>query len=213
MMNHIRFRKHIAVALSVGVFVLCLVPDVAKAQVNPRAYYQVGWQFDFPIHSGFTNRMNDLGLYLDAGYYLTPHISLGGFINVSNRSDYIPRQTFAVGTVAVNTDQVRSFIQVPFGASLRYRFAWRSRWQPYVGVKLGANYAEAESEQQLYSYQDKSWGVYASPEVGINLFPFKKKYVGFNLAAYCSYASNHSNVFFADIEGMNNFGIRVGLTF
>lgn len=112
--------------------------------------------------------MNDLGLYLDAGYYLTPHISLGGFINVSNRSDYIPRQTFTEGTVAVNTDQVRSFIQVPFGASLRYRFSWRSRWQPYVG---------------------------------------------FNLGAYYSYASNHSNVFFADIEGMNNFGIRVGLTF
>lgn len=212
-MDRKRIRIYTKWTWAVCMFIFCLVPDTAKAQINPRAYYQVGWQFDFPVNSNFTNKMNDLGLYLDAGYYLAPNISLGGFINLSTRSDYIPRQTFNEGTVSINTDQVHSFIQVPFGASLRYRFAWRSRWQPYVGAKLGANYAEAESAQQLYIYNDKSWGVYASPEAGINLFPFRQKYIGFNLAAYYSYASNHNNVFYSRMEGMNNWGIRVGLTF
>lgn len=43
-----------------------------NAQVNPNTYYQCGWQFDFPIKSDFSNKMNDLGLYVDAGYYSSP---------------------------------------------------------------------------------------------------------------------------------------------
>lgn len=207
-------RKHIGRAVALFLLALCaFMPETVKAQINPRAYYQIGWQFDFPISSGFNDKMNDLGLYMEAGYYLTPHISLGGFANINTRSNYVPRQTFTEGSSSVTTDQVRSFIQVPFGASLRYRFAWRSRWQPYIGAKLGANYAEAESAQQVYAYSDKSWGVYVSPEVGINFYPFKQKYVGFNLAAYYSYASNHGKVFYANMDGMNNFGIRIGLAF
>lgn len=208
-----RFKKHTARIWVVCAFILCLMPDTIKSQINPRAYYQVGWQFDFPIHSDFSDKMNNLGLYLDAGYYLTPNISLGGFINLSTRSDYIPRQTFTEGTVSVNTDQVRSFIQVPFGISFRYRFAWRSRWQPYISAKLGANYAETESEQQMSTYTDKSWGAYVSPELGINIFPFRQKYVGFNLGAYYSYASNHNKVFYCNMDRMNNWGIHLGLTF
>lgn len=208
-----RNRKYAVRILTICMFIFCFIPNIAKAQINPRVYYQVGWQFDFPINSGFTNKMNDLGIYLDAGYYLTPKISLGGFINLNTRNDYIPRQTFNEGTVSVNTDQVRSFIQVPFGASLHYRFMWRSRLQPYIGAKLGVNYAETESTQQLYVYNNKSWGVYASPEVGINIFPFNRKYMGFNLAAYYSYAGNRNRVFYSNIEGINNLGIRVGLTF
>lgn len=145
-----RIRKNTTGLLMPLVLAFCLMPHVAKAQINPRAYYQIGWQFDFPVNSGFTDKMNDLGLYLDAGYYLTPNISLGGFINLNTRSEYVPRQTFTEGTTSVNTDQVRSSIQIPFGVSLRYRFAWRSHWQPYIGAKLGVNYLDAESVQQLY---------------------------------------------------------------
>lgn len=72
---------------------------------------------------------------------------------------------------------------------------------------------DAESVQQLYSYNDKSWGVYASPEVGVNVFPFRHKYVGINLAAYYSYASNRGEIFYHNMNGMNNWGVRVGFTF
>lgn len=192
---------------------LCLTSIAVEAQVNPRTYYQLGWQFDFPVNSGFTDRMNDLGLYLDAGYYFTPHVSLGGFINVNTRSEYIPRRTFTAGTLAVTTDQVRSYIQVPFGASLRYRFLWKTRWQPYVSAKVGMNYTEAESSQQLYAYSDKSWGFYVSPEIGINLYPFRHKALGFNIAAYYAYATNRHDVFYGQVDGMNCLGIRLGLAF
>lgn len=208
-----RISKYTKWMAAACMLILLLMPNLAKAQINSRSYYQVGWQFDFPIHSGFSNNMNDLGLYLDAGYYLTPNISLGGFINITTQNDYIPRQTFTAGTISINTDQVRSVIRIPFGVSLRYRFSWRTRWQPYVSAKFGSNYANIESVQQIYEYNDKSWGFYTSPEIGISIFPFKQKYLGFNLAAYYSYATNHSKVFFGEIDGMNNLGFRVGLTF
>lgn len=212
-MNTKRNSKYVGWIAAACMLIFLLMPNIAKAQINSRSYYQIGWQFDFPIHSDYINKMNDLGLYLDAGYYLTPNISLGGFMNINTQSDYIPRQTFTSETTSVTTDQVRSVIRIPFGVSLRYRFSWRTRWQPYVNAKLGTNYANAESTQQIYEYSDKSWGVYVSPELGINIFPFKHKYLGFNLAAYYSYASNHNKVFFGEVNGMNNLGIRIGLTF
>ena len=206
--------KYIGRVAALFLLSLCtFIPNTAKAQVYSRAYGQIGWQFDFPINSGFDDKMNDLGLYMEGGYYLTPRISVGGFVNLNNKSNYVPRQTFTDGSISMTTDQVRTLTQVPFGASLRYRFSWRSRWQPYVGAKLGANYTYAESAQQVYTYKDKSWGFYASPEIGINLYPFKHKNIGFNLSSYYNYSGNRSDVFFSDTKGYNNIGIRIGLTF
>lgn len=195
----------------VSVCMLCLIAN-AEAQFNPRIFYQIGWQFNSLLNNKFADKASGWGMYLDGGYYLTPHISLGGFVNFHTNSEYISRQTITTGTTSVNTDQIQSVFQIPFGASFRYRFALRS-WQPYISAKAGVNYSEATARLKLYSSNDKSWGFYASPEIGINLFPFKQKWLGFNIAAYYSYATNHSNVFYNTINGTHNTGIRLGVAF
>lgn len=212
-MNARKILMEAGKALTYVVFILCLMPSVAQAQLLSRHYVRIGWQFDFPISSGFLSGMNDLGLNIDAGYFLTPNISVGGFVGIQRQHGYIPRQTFTSGTMSVNTDQVRSLLRVPFGVSANYRFAWRSSWQPYVGIRLGVCYAEAESVQQLYAYSDKSWNLYVSPEAGLNFYPFRRKYIGFSLAAYYSYAGNRSRVFYGNIDGMHNAGFRLGVIF
>lgn len=190
---------------------LCLAADV-RAQFNPRCYYQIGWQFNSLLNSSFADKASGWGMYLDGGYYLTPNISLGGFVNFHTNSEYIPRQTIIDGATAINTDQIQSVFQLPFGASFRYRFGFKM-WQPYVSAKAGVNYAEATTRLKIYAYTDKSWGFYASPEIGINVFPFKRRWLGFNIAAYYSYATNRSDVFYSAWHGNNNAGIRLGLTF
>lgn len=190
---------------------LCLAAGV-QAQVKPRSYYQIGWQFNSLLNNDFADKASGWGMYLEGGYYLTPHISLGGFINFHTNSEYVARQTISDGSMAVNTDQIQSVFQIPFGASFRYRFASET-WQPYISAKAGANYSEATSRLKLYSPSDKSWGFYTSPEIGVNVFPFKQKRLGFNVAVYYSYATNRSHVFYNVLNGINNAGIRLGVTF
>lgn len=184
----------------------------ASAQMHPRWYYEAGWQFNIPVATDFAAASSGRGFYFDGGYYLTRHISLGGFLNYHSNSERVPRSIYTSGTVSVSTDQMQSVLQLPFGMSLRYRFAERT-WQPYVSAKLGANYSEAASVLRTGRLEDTSWGFYASPEIGVNIFPFRDKWFGFNLAAYYSYATNRSSALGARIDGLNNVGLRIGLTF
>ena len=103
-----------------------------------------------------------------------------------------------------------SLFQIPFGATLRYRFTWH-KVQPYVEAKLGANYAR---EYQLYSTAgtfDGQWGFYASPEVGVTIHPFNKSNIGLQIAAYYSYATNRSEAY--GMDGINNAGFKLGISF
>lgn len=45
-------------------------------------------------------------------------------------------------------------------------------WQPYFGVKLGANYAKVRSNYNMFETRDNTWGFYVSPEIGLNVYPW-----------------------------------------
>lgn len=76
-----------------------------------------------------------------------------------------------MGAGEVTTDQQHTIFQLPFGAAA---LPVESRWslQPYVSAKLGAEYAKIRSNFQQLEARENSWGFYASPEVGINVFPW-----------------------------------------
>ena len=192
--------------------ILTFATPKAHAQIDPHSYYQAGWQFNIPVASRFASESSGTGFYFDGGYYLTHNLSIGGFLNCHSNSERILRRIYTSGTTSLSTDQTQSLLQLPFGLSLRYRFARRT-WQPYVSAKLGANYSEAVSTLRTGRIEDRNWGFYASPEIGMNIFPFRDKWFGFNIAAYYGYATNRSSVLGERIAGLNNVGLRVGITF
>lgn len=184
----------------------------AVAQIHPRWCYQAGWQFNIPIATDVASESSGRGFYFDGGYYLSRTVSIGGFLNYHTNNERIARSVYTSGTASVSADRIRSVLQLPFGLSLRYRFGERT-WQPYVSAKFGANYAETASAPRTGRLEDTSWGFYTSPEVGINIFPFRDKWFGFNIAAYYSYATNRSSALGVRIRGLNNVGLRIGITF
>lgn len=184
----------------------------APAQVSPRTYYHAGWQFNRPFSSHFADRASGWGLHFEAGYYFRPHWSVGGFVNYHTNRAYIPRTTFTVGNTAYTTDQQHSLFQVPLGVSLRYRFSVH-RWQPYLGLKTGAKYSELTTWYNTSAEHSRDWGFYVSPEAGISVFPFRAPYPGFTLSVYYSYATNRGTVLHYSPDGINNAGIRLGVTF
>ena len=156
----------------------------AKAQVTPFTYFNVDWQFNAPISNNFANKASGWGMNFEGGYYVLPDLSIGAFINYHTNNEYISRQTLPISnSAALTTDQQHSVFQLPFGFATHYRFS-DGACQPYIGLKLGANYTKMSSDFYIYEVKDNTWGFYVSPEVGVNIYPWTNS-IGFHLAAFC----------------------------
>ena len=132
-------RLAAAVALFVG------INQSANAQVSLDAYYNVDWQFNMPSNK-YVDKVSGWGMNFDAGWYLTPDIALGAFLNYHTNSEYVDRGVVNLSSeTAIYTDQQRSLYQLPFGVTALYRII-ESDWQPYVAMKLGAEYAYVSSD-------------------------------------------------------------------
>ena len=183
-----------------------------KAQVFPDSYINIDWQFNAPLSNHFADKASGWGMNFEGGYYVLPDLSIGAFINYHTNNEYIPRQTLPINnSSALTTDQQHSVFQLPFGFATHYRFS-DGVFQPYIGLKLGANYTKMSSDFYIYEVKDDTWGFYVSPEIGVNIYPWPNS-IGFHLAGFYNYSTNKGTVFNYDMDKLQNFGFRVGVAF
>lgn len=190
---------------------MIFVASEADAQMGKRYYVNGGWQFNGTPGNDFAKSAQGYGAYMEGGYYITPMMAVGGFASFNTNNEYYDRQTYTFSDKsAVTTDLSKSIYQVPFGATLRYRFM-RTEFQPYIEAKLGAEYSTQSIYMSTFVNRHDNWGFYVSPEIGFTWFPFRNYDFGFQFAAYYSYATNRDNSF--DINGINNLGFKLGIAF
>ena len=183
----------------------------ADAQMSKEFYINGGWQFNGTLANDFAESAQGYGAYLEGGYFVTPMFAVGGFASFNTNNQYVPTKTYSFSDQsALTTDLTRSIYQVPFGATMRYRFM-RSMFQPYVEAKVGAQYSTQNIYMSTFVNQHENWGFYVSPEIGLTFFPFERTDFGFQVAAYYSYATNRSKAI--DITGLNNLGFKLGIAF
>lgn len=186
----------------------------ASAQLLPNSYLNVDWQMNVPLGASFADKASGWGMNFEGGYFVTPAIAVGAFISYQTNLENIPRQTLDLGNgSALTTEQKHAVFQLPFGVTGRYSWLRYSVFQPYVGLKLGADYAELSSYYYIVKHYTDTWGFFLSPEVGVSIFPRPDYRLGFHVAVYYSYATNSGYVLNYSVDGLNNFGIRVGVSF
>ena len=193
-----------------------LCPIVLKAQENSKPYFgNINWQFNAPIGNDFTNRASGWGANIEGGYFITPQIGVGVFISYSTNHKYLPTETMATSaTSTITTKQQRSLFQLPFGVNIRYRFMPINYiLDPYVSLKLGAEYSQFSSYISTYNLYNDGWGFYMSPEVGTNIWLSEEKTFGFNVSLYYSFATNKGHVLNGHANQLNNIGFRLGVAF
>ena len=118
----------------------------AKAQLSDNGYANIDWQFNAPLSNNFADKASGWGMNFEGGYYVLPDLSIGAFINYHTNNEYISRQTLPISnSAALTTDQQHSVFQLPFGFATHYRFS-DGACQPYIGLKLGANYTKMSSD-------------------------------------------------------------------
>ena len=184
-----------------------------RAQTSDTFYSNIDWQFNFPISNSFADKASGWGMNFEGGYYLTENFAVGAFLAYHSNHKYIPRQTISMGdNSSLNTDQQHTQFQLPFGVAGRYTFNREGMFQPYISVKAGPQYARLKSTFNAFENDDNTWGFYVSPEIGMNIFPWVYR-PGIHVAAYYSYATNQGSVLTYDVNGMSNFGLRLGIAF
>ena len=190
------------------------IPFAGNAQIIKGGYLNVDWQFNAPVGNEYANVASGWGMNFEGGYYIIPKMSLGLFVSYHTNNKYIGEQMLRLSdTESLYTDQQHSIYQVPFGITSRWRFIEDRMFEPYIGVKLGAMYTRMESDTQVYTYYQDRWGFNVQPEIGFSLFPMPVNRIGFHMAIYYSYATNKSHVLTYNINGYNNIGFRLGLSF
>lgn len=203
--------KKYSTRLAVAAALLLGITLPAKSQVSLDAYYNVDWQFNMPINK-FANKASGWGMNFDAGWYLTPDIAIGAFMNYHTNNEYVDRHVVAVNSeTSIFTDQQRSLYQLPFGVTALYRIV-EADCQPYVALKLGAEYAHMSSYYYIYKSSTDTWGFYMSPEIGARWYPWDNG-MGLHVAAYYSFSTNEGKVMGQDLKDPGNFGFRLGLAF
>ena len=110
--------------------------------ISDRLHFNVYWQMNAPLNTNFADKISGWGMNLEVGYFLTPHWSLGAFLDFHTNHKYVPRQTITEGTASLTTDRQESAFQLPFGLAASYRFISNGCLKPYVGTKIGTMYAQ-----------------------------------------------------------------------
>ncbi len=202
--------KNVFILLAVSM----VIPLFSEAQAVRDMYFNVDWQLNSPVGNSYADKISGWGAHAELGYYVMPYLSVGGFVSFHTNNKYIDRQTLNISeTSTVTTDQQHSIFQIPFGAVARYTFTRESLLEPYISAKLGASYSEVSSYMNIFKEYDRKWGFYISPELGTTLYFTPEKRLGIHAAIYYSYATNKSNVLGYSVDGLNNWGIRLGVAF
>ena len=188
------------------------LPTASNAQLINGGYLTADWQFNAPVSNDYANVASGWGMAFEGGYYVIPNMSLGLYVSYHTNNKYIDRAVVHLSDeTAIFTDQQRSLYQLPFGVTALYRII-ESDWQPYVAMKLGAEYAYTSSYYNIYKSGEDSWGFYLSPEIGVRWYPWANG-VGLHAAAYYSFSTNESDVMGGELKNPSNFGFRLGLAF
>ena len=193
------------------------VPSKGKAQVSLDSYYNIDWQFNIPLGNDFANDVSGWGMNFEGGYYVTPQIALGAFLNFHTNNEYFSRRTLhltntlSLNTLSLNTDQQHQMFTLPFGVLMRYRFI-EADFQPYAAMKLGMCYSEFNNYYYIFLRSQDRWGFYMSPEIGFNWYPWPNS-IGFHFAFYYSFATNKCNIMTYSQDIINCLGFRLGLAF
>ena len=184
-------------------------------RVPDKLHFTIDWQMNAPYSTDFADKISGWGMNFEGTYDVSPRWALGAFINFHTNHKYIGRQTIQLSpTESLTTDQQRSAYQLPFGFTSAYTVYAGKVVKPYISVKLGAVYTRYTTYYGTGGVYDNPWGFYASPEIGLKIFPCKSKRFGFHVAGYYSFMTNQAQTLTGEgIDGQNNVGFRLGVIF
>src|SRR5688572_1165599 len=125
------------------------------------------WEISVPTDNDYLNEESLSGWRLEYRKMIKSNFSVGLAISWNAFDEYVNTKTYTRGSSAVTTDMVRQIYTVPMTAIGHYYLKTNStRFQPYLGIGLGAEYADMNSYLNIYEVTEDNWGFVVRPEIG-----------------------------------------------
>ena len=188
--------KHISLWVVAAAFMV-VVPTRGNAQAVSKTYFNVDWQFNAPMGNSYADKASGWGMNFEGGYYVMPHMAIGAYIAYHTNNKYIDRQTLALSSSsALTTDQQHSLFQLPFGLLAKYRFTTSGMFEPYMTVKMGANYSRSNPGIGMKRLPVQNWSASLVTEIprlgeGGAYLQCRSGYYLWKL--YCNWEENFNN--------------------
>ncbi len=204
----------------ISIVLFCTLPVATIAQETGsfndrqgRGDFSGHWQIGIPAGMNYADNSSGWGANFEGHYFVTDKIAVGAFVSWQTFIKYVDRQTYQLENTAgaITFDQYQTVFELPFGLSSRFHFLPAGMFDPYFGLKLGANYSEARRYSNVYESYDENWGFTVLPELGAMISPVANQAVGLHLAVFYSYSTNSSDYY--DLGTLGHLGFRVGINF
>ncbi|SHM82406.1 Outer membrane protein beta-barrel domain-containing protein [Chitinophaga jiangningensis] len=184
----------------------------AFAQSNNKMtnLFGLSWEISIPTNNEFLDKTSLAGGRLEYRHFLpNAPVSFGLGLSWNSYEQYTPTQTvyYKDGNSAITTDMDRVIYTVPVTATAHYYFNSWKPVMPYIGVGLGAMYAEQTIYYNIFEDNTYNWGFVVRPEVGVLIRPNNGNW-GILAGAHYQYATNKNDLF--DQNSLKSFGFNVG---
>jgi outer membrane protein W len=199
-------KLYLLILLTIAISIADIRPASAQAT---KSLVALSWEFSFPSNNNYLTESSARGGRLEYRMFVQPNLSVGLGLSWNSFDQYIPSQTYKnlSGNTAVTTDMVRQIYTLPITITGHYYFqTGNPKLRPYVGVGVGAQYAEQNSYFNVYGLENKNWGFVARPEIG-GLFRVGQDF-SILLAGSYNIATNKNDEF--NISSLKQWGINLG---
>ncbi|MGX5820359.1 outer membrane beta-barrel protein [Chitinophaga lutea] len=155
-----------------------------------RNLWALSWEISVPSSNDFISSTSLAGGRFDYRYFLPGKpVSFGVALSWNSYEQYVPTRTvkYNSGESAITTDFNNVLYTVPVTATAHYYFNYGRMAMPYIGVGIGAQYAESDIYYNIFLDEETNWGFCVRPEIGLLVSPGMKNWgilanVGYNFA-------------------------------
>ncbi len=193
------------------VFLLVLVvgTETGLAQSYDKLF-SIGWDNNIPLsNTSYVKKNSSRGMRASIRQFMNEQFVMGGDFSWAAYEDYSPRQTYPTSGGALTTDFFKYVYSYGLTLSGGYYFRPGEKIRPYAGLGLGASYNDFAMYYNVYSADDKKWGVLLRPEAGVLIRFTEHGSWGALAAVHYDYASTKSTD--AGYSNFSNVGIQLGI--
>ncbi len=175
------------------------------------------WSADYVItvptgdQAGFISLPSYRGFSVAGGGFITDQLLVGGSIGWTGSYAEYGRRTYELEGIAgaITGRRYDYLYALPVLATVHYFFLPDASVEPFVGLGLGAQYTNLETQIGSLSVSDNAWDFSLNPEAGI--------YIPMGLGATWGFTAKvrYNQVFYKerDFSNLQNWGFHIGVGF
>ncbi len=180
----------------------------------PGGFFNINYNLGWGVGSfkDFISKISYRGFSMDARWFVTDKIALGGMLGWNGFYEKYPRRTYEFDGGAVTGVVQATYYNFTMSVSGFYYPMPEALVKPYLGFGIGPVYQTVDVQIGRFYSEEKNWQFYMAPEAGVFIGFGEDSDVGANLGIRYNYVT-YKNIDLGFNKGIGYFQGIFGLSF